>query len=100
MTYNGFVIKDVSYVGWIWFIGEPSSSDEEDVRSRFSVLHIRVRRSHHLVVEQLEQFLVILGLDLYVRRSRAGGQANRNLVAVQVANQFLSTCGDILTLLE
>lgn len=77
----------------IWFgaVREAFGRHQEDVRRRLTLLDFRVRRTHHLVVEQRKQLLVIFDFDLHRVRPRAGGQGDGNVVLVQMPDQPLGT---------
>ena len=77
-----------------WMIVESFSRDEVNIRSRFSVLHFDIVRTHN-VRETREQFPSLGHLHVVSWLRRPGTYGKRDTLTVQVFYQRLSTCRSI-----
>lgn len=83
--------KTLSYIFWMGCIWKTACGYEENIWGRFALLYVWICRPHHLVHEQIEQFLMVSGLDFNRILSARCRQCNRDVVVVKMSYDSLST---------
>lgn len=78
------------YLLWRSWRVEPAGTDQEGVRLRFAVLHLRIITQDN-VVEQTKEVFVMARLQLERNPGRAGCHRNGDFVLLQMVDEFIHT---------